>query len=348
LSEIDVSAATEAMNNAGGVEHLMSAESAATRGDVVPTPTTATTPASDVQTAQQQDIQQAQPQVVPGLQRDPVTGRWVRADQVAPTQNQSQAPESTESFTPLDPNQLAPELQAFYKSMQADYTRKTQELATQRAQIEQLGPLDQLQAAHSIYTQLQDPQTWPQLHAELTEGMKAMGLTQAEAEAAASTAIASQTPQSDPLAQLDDPELAPIKTAYEQLQGQLAALQNQFQEQQARQQQEQLEMAVLGEFTRQENIIRQSHPDYTDEDIKAIYELSSYHNGNLLQAQQRYDQVLNDHLARYLNSKQGVANDVASLPGVSALTGQPAAKPRTLDEGHAMAMEVLKQLEASD
>ena len=37
-----------------------------------------------------------------------------------------------ESFTGFDPNNLPEDLQAVYKSMQADYTRKTQDLAKQR------------------------------------------------------------------------------------------------------------------------------------------------------------------------------------------------------------------------
>lgn len=52
------------------------------------------------------------------------------ADSQTPTIDQ--APEATdqpESFTSVDPSTLPPELQATYKSLQADYTRKTQNLA---------------------------------------------------------------------------------------------------------------------------------------------------------------------------------------------------------------------------
>ena len=44
---------------------------------------------------------------------------------------QAQEQEETK-FTKIDPSTLAPELQELYKSMQADYTRKTQELAKMR------------------------------------------------------------------------------------------------------------------------------------------------------------------------------------------------------------------------
>lgn len=41
-------------------------------------------------------------------------------------------------FEKLDPNRIPAELMPFYKSMQADYTRKTQEVARQRKEIEQI------------------------------------------------------------------------------------------------------------------------------------------------------------------------------------------------------------------
>ena len=47
-----------------------------------------------------------------------------------------QDPEKDDSFTNLNPDELAPELKAVYKSMQADYTRKTQTLAERRKEID--------------------------------------------------------------------------------------------------------------------------------------------------------------------------------------------------------------------
>jgi hypothetical protein len=43
-----------------------------------------------------------------------------------------------ESFTAMDPNSLPPEVQDAYRSMQADYTRKTQEIAKIRAKADLL------------------------------------------------------------------------------------------------------------------------------------------------------------------------------------------------------------------
>ena len=64
-----------------------------------------------------------------------------------------QAPKD-DSFTSVDPNTLPPELQATYKSLQADYTRKTQEAAPYRKFAEQTGMgIDDLQRVLAEYSQ---------------------------------------------------------------------------------------------------------------------------------------------------------------------------------------------------
>ncbi len=53
-----------------------------------------------------------------------------------PAATQAQSAPQTESFTDVDPSTLPPELQARYKSMLADYTRKTQSIAEVRKKAE--------------------------------------------------------------------------------------------------------------------------------------------------------------------------------------------------------------------
>ena len=57
----------------------------------------------------------------------------------AEPEGQPQQEPSPESFTNIDPNTLPPELQSIYKSLQGDYTRKTQEVAPIRKFAEQTG-----------------------------------------------------------------------------------------------------------------------------------------------------------------------------------------------------------------
>lgn len=74
-----------------------------------------------------------------------------------PTEGQPAAEPSQpkeDSFTSIDPNSLPPELQATYKSLQADYTRKTQEAAPYRKFAEQTGMgIDDLQRVLAEYSQ---------------------------------------------------------------------------------------------------------------------------------------------------------------------------------------------------
>jgi hypothetical protein len=74
-----------------------------------------------------------------------------------PTEGQPAAEPSQpkeDSFTSIDPNSLPPELQATYKSLQADYTRKTQEAAPYRKFAEQTGMgIDDLQRVLTEYNQ---------------------------------------------------------------------------------------------------------------------------------------------------------------------------------------------------
>ena len=75
----------------------------------------------------------------------------------------------------LDPNKIPPELIPFYKSMQADYTRKTQALAQERKLIENL--LDNALSNPAVAQQLMnDPQfiQTAQQHPELAQKLQAV------------------------------------------------------------------------------------------------------------------------------------------------------------------------------
>lgn len=68
---------------------------------------------------------------------EPVTGQAAPTSSETPSQNgqaatQAQSAPAEESFSSLDPNTLPPELQAVYKNLQADYTKKTMSIADVR------------------------------------------------------------------------------------------------------------------------------------------------------------------------------------------------------------------------
>ena len=82
----------------------------------------------------------------------------------------------------LDPNKIPPELVPFYKSMQADYTRKTQALAQERKLIENL--LDNALSNPAIAQQLMNDQNFiqtAQQHPELAQKLQAVSqMTQSQ------------------------------------------------------------------------------------------------------------------------------------------------------------------------
>jgi len=335
IGDIDVSAAAAAIDAQGGIDTVLS--EAHQRGEV-------TTPVVEPQTAATPQVNQPSTQATQ-YERDPHTGQFVAKQAPA----QESIVDETETFWNGDPNTLPAEVQPVYKQLQADYTRKTQELATQRKQFESMGDLGTVAEAVQLYQSLQDPNYWPQLYNELKDGMEKMGLTPQEAAVAAGTEVQRQqaaTP-SDPFASLDD-EFAPIKEAYSSMKSELEQMKSQWEAQKERDRQEQLQAALVGELTRQENFIRQNNPTYTDEDIQAIYELSSFHNGNLIQAQQRYEAIMADRLQRYLDSKgSAVQQHGLPMPGTQSLP-EKASTFKNLDEAHLAAMERLRMMEAED
>ncbi|MDD3157019.1 hypothetical protein [Anaeromusa sp.] len=84
-----------------------------------------------------------------------------------PTAPEGTAPQAQQPYTPeevkelgiekLDPNRIPPELQPFYKSMQADYTRKTQAIK------------DKERALQTLHLQQQQPPVPPQMHPNAPE-----------------------------------------------------------------------------------------------------------------------------------------------------------------------------------
>ena len=102
-----------------------------------------------------------------------------------PAEQEEQAQEQQQYYTPeeirelglekLDPNRLPPELVPFYKSMQADYTRKTQALAEERKAIERV--LDKALSHPELAREfMNDPELvgLAQRHPELAQKLQAV------------------------------------------------------------------------------------------------------------------------------------------------------------------------------
>jgi hypothetical protein len=102
------------------------------------------------------------------------------------------------------------------------------------------------------------------------------------------------------------------------------------------------QMALAGELQRQEMSILQANPHYTESDMDAVHELAAYFDGNLHQAQQRYEQIGQAQIARFVAQKQEhVESTPGGLPG-SGISDVPETLG-DLDAGLAAALGALAE-----
>jgi hypothetical protein len=276
------------------------------------------------------------PQVQPQFARDEL-GRFAPPPAAEPTAD-------TFDGGKFNPDTLPPELQDGWKQLQAAFTQKTQEVAQQRQQLEQFGDLNQVAQAVQLFNTLQDPQALTQFHSELTQALQAQGLSPVHASAEAARQIEeSQTaaPDADRLRE-EFPELAPFLENQQRLEQRISQFETQAQQRQEAEELAYTQMALAGELQRQEMAIRDANPAYKDQDVDAIYELSSFYDGNLLQAQQRYEQIVSSRIESYLAGKQSASATGGLGPAANAgtLSDQPEA-PHTLAEAQKAAERYL-------
>jgi hypothetical protein len=329
LSEIDIAAATEAYNAATQT----AAQQAATPSD----------------------------QGTAGLERNEL-GQWVARQSAAepvveqatpdvPAEPAATPVEGTEepSFTHIDPNVLPPEMQQLHRSLQADYTRKTQEAAPWRklAQEFNVESPDEFRDALVAYQNLQDPRNWPTVVQELSQYMQQYGMSPAEANLAAQNQLAQMAPAEEDLGGefVDDESLAPIVRQLQQTQAQLAQMQQQWQEQQQRQAEELQWQTLAQGLTKAEMEIRAQNPHYSDDDIETIYNMMG-NDGNLIAAQQRYESVIGSRVAKYLQGKQKTQiSSPGVVPGAGVLSQEQTPQPKTMEEAYRMGLAYLENAE---
>lgn len=230
-----------------------------------------------------------------------------------------------ESFTGLDPSSLPEDLQLYYKNMQADYTRKTQEIAEQRKQYQQLteygiDPNYALEAVGFLQRLDDDPAFAADVARQLAPQQESPMTVQQPSEG------------SIPNDSGDYGNLSP------DLQAELESMRefrSSFNEQQ--QQQE-----MLAELQFEEQQIRAQYPHYNDADIENIYQVAHATDGDLLAAQEVYTSMEQSILNKYLQSKQIPQGITSPMGGPASVPGKSFAN---LDEAHKAAMERLRNLQ---
>lgn len=220
--------------------------------------------------------------------------------------------EMADSFTRLDPSTLPAEVRPYYDSMQADYTRKTQEAAPYRKLAEETGlDVDGLRNSAELYSALQDPTQIVAFHKELTDALVAQGLTPAEAAAAATTHVA------ETVAGPGDEDLSHLDPEERRVQELTARLDRFEQAQQADQEQRQKVAELnrqLADWNQQEMAIKEMHPDWEQDDIAGTYEIAAFHGNDLIKGAARLDEIVSRRVTNILNGKGTAHGNLAIAP----------------------------------
>jgi len=338
---IDVAGATEALNAAGGFSALQAQDQDTASGPdqsaVAPTPSEESP--ADGTTPRLPSTEAA---LAAASQPEPETGQ----DTILPRADLDAL------LAGVDDPVARERIETAYKSFQGASTKKFQEVAELRKQYEGLGDPTQIQAALELQNALQDPRAWQSLHAELTEGLRAMGMSPAEAHAEATAQLNDAATGGDELpdlSALEDPELSPLKSYIESLKGEVDGIRKEMADAREQDRLAQVQMAMSGELQRQENIIREARPDLQDDDITTIWEMSAFYDGNLLEANKQLDAYAQRRFEQYLASKgtpaAGSQTVLTPVPGGDITTESPKAAPASLDDAHKLAVERLRFLE---
>lgn len=230
-----------------------------------------------------------------------------------------------ESFTGLDPTNLPDDLQMLYKNMQADYTRKTQEIAEQRkvfSQFDEYGidPSYALEAVGFLQRLDNDPAF--------------------AAEVANHLAPRQEQPMT---VQQDNVGVVPNnEEGYANLPPELQAELESMREFRSQMLEAQQNQQMLYELEQEEAQIRTQYPHYSDSDIDNIYSLAYATDGDLLAAQQMYHDLEQGVLNKYLQSKQVPMGATSPQGGPASV---PGASFGSLDEAHKAAMELARNLQ---
>ena len=234
--------------------------------------------------------------------------------------------EDTESFTGFNPADLPEDLQSVYRSMQGDYTRKTQELAELRRNYEGydafsssgVDPDYALQAA-DFYRKLDtDPQFAQQVVDNIQRNLGNFGVEQQDMIGDAPYDNGEGYDSLPPMLQQELSEMREFRN--DML----------FQQEQAE---------TIAGYEYVEQGIRLANPHYTDDDLSSIYSLAYSTDGDLEAAAEQYHGIQQRVMSGYLQSKQAPMG-VQPVP-----TGPSSVPPRqfsSLDDAHKAAMEAVR------
>lgn len=257
------------------------------------------------------DTYDAALQAFQGLDESSESQNQPVGEQGGEVEPQSQPGEHLPASRDIDLSGLTEEQQIFLRArereMQADYTRKTQEIAEQRREAEQA--MQFLTALNS------DPDFAFQVLNHLQSNLATAGYQ-----------VAPDEYEVDEYGEYEEPN------PYEQEISELRQWKDQMQ-------QEWLEANLAAQLDRQLSTIQAQHPDWSEQDMQAVVDLGYATNGDLMAASEQYQAMQDAILARYLE-KKGSVNTPSPLPSSPAVT--PPAQPKSEKELRSAAEEYLR------
>lgn len=198
-----------------------------------------------------------------------------------PTESGTQVTEAPQ--TPqIDLNSLDPNVRSYLegreREMQADYTRKTQEVAAQRKEAEQA-----LEFINALNT---DPQFAYQVHQTLTDALQQQGFSFEQAQQIANQ----QTGLGE-----DDLFVDPYMQKIQELEDWKSQQEQRIREAEAA---ARIESSIAA--------IRTENPNYKDDDIRDILTMAFAYGGDVLQAANAYKTVTQRIVEGYVGQKESV------------------------------------------
>lgn len=271
---------------------------------------------------------------------------------------ESDAPEDTFDGGQFNPDELPEELRPGWKQLQGAFTRKTQEMAGTLKEAEAFLSLgvdaETTASAVDLFTRINDPSNWPTLYKQLGQAMEQHGLEvpgDKPATTPSPTAPGVDDAQLDALVETD-PDLAPLVATIRAQRAELSrvdALQarldaSDLERQAAAEEAEQMRLHAqeVERIQAEERQIREAYQHYKDGDVDMVYEVSSFHNGDLIKAQERLESYVQERIDRALAGKS--RPKTASAPPASTLKA-PAAQAESIRDVEEEAVEHLRALQ---
>lgn len=235
-----------------------------------------------------------------------------------PAPEQAQAPQTEVAPAPVadtldfDLSPLPEETQQRIREgflRQADYTRKTQELAPFRQAVEEFGGYDEARAALDFTQRLNsDPLFAQHIYGEIGTQLTQMGFL-----------------GQDGATQVDPNEFDPGESEFGELPPQIKEklaqvdqLQQRLDQQDYERVANQAQIELATALRKQELLVLDAQPDYKEEDMASVYRLAHSFGGDLWQAHQHYEADSQRIINNFLAKKASVPAGSAQMPPSSA------------------------------